>query len=273
MRNNCLFIIFIALLSLCLVGSAQAKDCLHSPQKSQTKHYSFGYFYSMETRVCKKCDIEKSFELFEKSKHRLFGITHRCKKCVGLSKPKRQIKIYIEDLPNEIWKDIVGYESIYMVSNFGRIKSLERFKKSHTDAMAFVPNSILKPAITDGYLRVVLQKNGKAKQMTVHRLVATAFIQNMENKPCINHINGIKVDNSATNLEWVTVRENTIHAFRTGLIVKRRMPKPFKYLVNGEEMIFTSFKEAEKVSGIPISVIKFRLYNKTSSIKRDFVFC
>lgn len=109
----------------------------------------------------------------------------------------------------EIWRDVVGYDGKYQVSNFGRVKSF-RYKT--------VPPRILK-AISNGtgYLRVCLCRNGKSKSAYVHRLVAEAFIPNPDGKPQINHINGIKTDNRAENLEWCTRSENTQHALRTGL--------------------------------------------------------
>ena len=105
----------------------------------------------------------------------------------------------------EIWKDIVGYEGLYEVSNFGRVKSLKGHEK------------ILKPANNgNGYLFVYLWKNGKGKQSYIHRLVATAFISNPLNKPCINHIDCNPQNNNVDNLEWVTQRENIQYAYKLG---------------------------------------------------------
>lgn len=107
----------------------------------------------------------------------------------------------LEDLPNEIWKDIQGYEDYYQVSNLGRVKSLER-KFSSSEKILKLLYSI------DGYPRICLRKDKKNKYYFVHRLVALAFIPNPENKSQIDHINTIKTDNRVENLHWVSASEN-----------------------------------------------------------------
>jgi hypothetical protein len=132
-------------------------------------------------------------------------------------------KVEIESLPGEIWKDVVGLEDSYMVSNLGRVKSKERtiqqISRWGSEMKKPYPEKIIVPSSNRAYLIIGLSKS---KKLTVHRLVATHFIPNPENKPEINHINGIKFDNRVENLEWVTRSENTIHGFKTGLIKTKK---------------------------------------------------
>lgn len=112
---------------------------------------------------------------------------------------------------NEVWRPVVGYEGLYEVSNIGRV----RRKLGETER-------ILKGYIATNihYMVVDLSKgDNKAKQYSIHRLVAQAFIPNPKNKPCVNHIDGNKLNNSVDNLEWCSYSENLTHAYRTGLRV------------------------------------------------------
>ena len=104
----------------------------------------------------------------------------------------------------EYWQDIEGYFN-YSVSNLGRVKS----KKS---------GKILKPYKTNrSYLTVGFWSDGKKKRLSIHRLVAQAFLPNPSSLPEVNHIDGCKTNNNVSNLEWASGSSNVIHAYRTGL--------------------------------------------------------
>lgn len=114
----------------------------------------------------------------------------------------------------EEWKDIIGMEGKYQISTLCRMKSLERTVR-FGKTWKVIKERICSPCLnSSGYYVICL---GKYKRQYLHRLVALAFIPNPEKKPQINHINGIKTDNRIENLEWVTVKENNVHAFRIGL--------------------------------------------------------
>lgn len=115
----------------------------------------------------------------------------------------------------EKWKDIEGFEGYYQVSTLGRVKSLSR-TSIRRGRIYPQKESVLKMQVTQ-YPSVMLQKDGKKRRINIHRLVASAFIHNPQNKPMVNHINGIKTDNRVENLEWVTQRENEDHSIKYGL--------------------------------------------------------
>ena len=120
----------------------------------------------------------------------------------------------------EIYKDVVGYEGIYQVSNLGNVKRVLISRGVHGKNK---DGNILKPFYeSNGYLQIGFRKNNKRKYFMHHSLIAECFIPNPNNYPFINHINGIKDDNRIENLEWCTHSENMLHAIRTGL---RNTPK------------------------------------------------
>lgn len=144
----------------------------------------------------------------------------------------------------EVWKDIKGYEGLYQVSNQGRIKSL-RYRNSNKTA-------ILKTQINsrNGYVQIVLSKNNIHKTKKVHRLVAEAFLINLNNYPCINHKDENRQNNNIKNLEWCTYSYNNVYNGRSKRVAKIQ-GKEVKQLDKTGNVInvFESTRQAGRVTG------------------------
>lgn len=150
-----------------------------------------------------------------------------------------------------IWKAIEDFPNYY-VSAKGEVKSIKGF--------------ILKPIYDhDGYTKVSLKhRNGKIYSKRIHILVAEAFIPNPEGKPVVNHKNNIKDDNRFENLEWATVSENTLHAYREGFI-EHPQNRPVAILDSKGDTVgvFKNNREASKALKVnPITFYKYRDENK-----------
>lgn len=151
----------------------------------------------------------------------------------------------------EIWKDVIGYENLYQVSNFGRVKSLDMklpYKRHSKQTYRIRKGKILSQVqMKNGYLRVEMSKNGEHKLNLVHRLVAQAFIPNKNNFREVNHINCIKSDNRVQNLEWVSSSQNKIHAFENKLY---KIEKHILQIKDGSIINeYKSAKECERQTG------------------------
>lgn len=172
----------------------------------------------MEIKKCLFCG-----SLVLEKKQRKFCTVKCCQKYHSNKGNAQKVKAYVQipTIEGEIWKPVIGYEGYYEVSNLGNVKSVKRFvlnigyEKPHQIRERILRNS------SDTYPAVMLSKHQTKFRKLVHRLVAEAFIPNPNNKPQVNHINGIKTDNRSENLEWCTSQENIIHSFITGLSPKK----------------------------------------------------
>ena len=152
-------------------------------------------------------------------------------------------------MEKEIWKSIPGYEGLYEVSNLGRVKALDRVVAKGGRGERHRHEQILKLQGRNLYLKATLCKNGEYRQFQVHRLVAEAFVPNPEGKPVVNHIDGDRCNNQVGNLEWVTYRENTQHAIKTGLWVPEEAhSRPIQCVETGEK--FSSTAAAGRSVGV-----------------------
>ncbi len=125
-----------------------------------------------------------------------------------------------------LWKDIIGFENSYQISNSGKIRSLDRIVSNRGGFRKIYGKELKNCKDLSGYLIVSLKKNSKCYTKTVHRLVAIHFIPNPLNLPEVNHKDGDKSNPNDWNLEWSTKSENSIHAYK--LKLKKSNFKPTK---------------------------------------------
>lgn len=152
----------------------------------------------------------------------------------------------------EEWRAVVGFECLYEISNIGRLRSPAKRVKCAYGATRIYPGRIIRLSFTTtGYLKAALGSNQNFKTISIHRLVAIAFIENPESKSYVNHIDGCKTNNSVGNLEWCTKSEDAQHAQDAGLN-RARFSKLQKAAaaINGKASRLISFEDAEKVRAI-----------------------
>ena len=167
---------------------------------------------------------------------------------------------------HEIWKDVEGFEGLYQISNLGRVMSLPKEKKfPKTGQIQMFDKKILKlnkVGRDREYLRANLYKDSKGYGFYVHRLVALHFCDNHFEGAQVNHKDGIKSNNRAENLEWVTASENIKHAHENNLISKRTVYKRIKLSEKDVEEIINlrnekklTYKELAELFNVGASTI------------------
>lgn len=158
-------------------------------------------------------------------------------------------------MKQEIWKDIPGSEGLYQVSSLGRIKGLPRDVNNHTGVIHLKERYLKGHPVTKGYIQVQLASRPKRLVKLIHVLVAQAFIPNPHNYPQVNHINGVKSDNRAENLEWCDNSMNQIHAYKLGLnrrgdnAGKAKKRIRLTHSISGKSLEFESRAEAGRFFG------------------------
>lgn len=112
----------------------------------------------------------------------------------------------------EFWKDIVGFEGLYEISNYGNVKSCKRYVNFRFGKRLVFEKLLRLGKDKDGYLMAILCQDGIKKTVKIHRLVANAFIDKIDGKNIVNHIDSNKSNNILSNLEWVSSLENICHS-------------------------------------------------------------
>lgn len=176
------------------------------------------------------------------------------------------------DNPTEIWRDVSNFEGMYQVSNTGRLRSLDRIAGSKRPRL--IKGKIIhKNKSKSGYIYLSLSKNNLYYGTNLHRLVAIAFIPNPGNKPQVNHINGIRDDNKVDNLEWVTLSENHLHAYKN---LNRTNPTAIPIImvdINGKEIRrFNNCSEAGKLLHKHYSTISDHINGVIKLSKEGYTF-
>lgn len=170
----------------------------------------------------------------------------------------------------EIWKPLVGWENIYEISNYGRIKSLDRYV-NQSGHKRFCKGQLIKPTLhKTNYCMVTLRNSGIQKVCKLHQLVMNTFNPNTTNRKLeINHIDGNTTNNRLDNLEWCTHKENLQHASKHHLLSTY---KPInQYDLDGNFIKrWDSMKEARRFYGFGINSLRNACKRK-SGIHKGFI--
>lgn len=156
----------------------------------------------------------------------------------------------------EVWRDVVDFEGYYQISNYGNVKTVERYDQKRKRV---IPERLRKPVCIHGYLYCELWKNGNHQRRAIHRMVATAFLPIADGQTEVNHKDGNKANNCVVNLEWCTHSENQTHAYRTLL----KTP----YNRAGENNPMYGKHQTEKAKALISAVHKGRKHTEETRVK------
>lgn len=170
----------------------------------------------------------------------------------------------------EMWKPVPGFESKYLVSNLGNLKSIDSTMPNPLtrSGISVKKGQNINPWIENGYKRVCLRTKGIKKFLFIHRLVAEVFIPKVDGKLHVNHIDGDRLNNSLENLEWVTPKENVHHAKFTLKRIGSNTKVVFDTLMG---IFYSSAKEAHVATGSRYGVIHFRHLINTN--RSHLIYC
>lgn len=191
-----------------------------------------------------------------------------------------------EELENEVWRDIPleEFSGRYQVSSLGRIRSLDYYcKTSRGDSHRLVKGRIRKlTKQKSGYMMIGVCVNKKNKNYLVHRIVAFAFLQEIEGKDQINHIDENKKNNRVSNLEWCTAHENLIHNDRHLKVAEKRKANgtydqadkqiSIRAVRGNDQIVFNSVKETGEYFGVNPNVISAVLNGRTKRSRTGYRF-
>lgn len=170
-----------------------------------------------------------------------------------------------------VWKSVDGFEGYYEVSDTGNVRSVDRYITDSCGKTRLLKGFMMKQTEatgrinSDGYYVVNLHKNHKSYVIAVHRIVATAFIENPDNYPTVNHIDGNKHNNNVRNLEWASYKTNNVHALKNALR-KPRGTRVYQYDATGNFIAkYCSVCNASKHTGVSRSMISHCINGRSKS--------
>ena len=188
---------------------------------------------------------------------------------------------YRGDGVNEVWKDIPGYEGLYQVSSLGRIKSLSRSVNRSNGVVQRRSEKVVKQSNSRGYKTFKLRNNDGVKTVRVHRVVAELFLGKAPDGMVVNHKDGNKSNNTYTNLEWVTQKENVRHAVDIGCVdhrkkgiicsdLKGNLVKEFESIAKATEWLRLNGKPKARKSPISACSKNKKHYNTAYGFKWSY---